>query len=65
MNTEAENSAQVQAAAARIDARPRDYLERVEEAARDFLRSRDHDTSPAAWAAAEDNLRRALNARAQ
>lgn len=58
--TDAEARAQVTAAAERITLRPRAYLERVEDAAREYIRSRDHDSAPSAWAAAEDALRRAL-----
>lgn len=58
--TDAEARAQVTAAAERITLRPRAYLERVEDAAREYIRSRDHDTAPGSWAAAEDALRRAL-----
>jgi hypothetical protein len=50
----------VTAAAARVTSRPRAYLEQVEDAAREFIRCRDHECAPASWAAAEDALRRAL-----
>lgn len=48
--------------AARITARPRDYLEKVEEAARAYIFARDNCNAPSDWAAAEDALRRALGA---
>jgi hypothetical protein len=58
--TDAEARAVTTAAAERVTLRPRDYLERVEDAAREFIRCRDHERAPASWAAAEDALRRAL-----
>ena len=51
---------QVNKVVARITARPRDYLETVEDLARAFVRARDTSNAPSDWAAAEDALRRAL-----
>lgn len=63
MNTTAQDYAIVQQAAARVDAKPRDYLEEVERLARELLAAKDDCEPYAVVTAAENALRRALNAR--
>jgi hypothetical protein len=60
MKTEAESAAEINRAYARVTARPRAYLERVEEAARRLLIARDTDPRPHTWRQAEAELRDAL-----
>ena len=61
MNTAETEYQQVTEAAARVAARPRDYLEAVESAARDYLRCRAGGVPWPAVHAARERLRELLN----
>jgi hypothetical protein len=60
MKTEAESAAEINRVHARVTARPRPMLERVEAAARRLMVARDTDPRPHTWRQAEAELRDAL-----